>query len=281
MSDELFSIGTAAKLCGVSTRTLRLYADCGLIVPKKIDEETGYRYYDEATLECISIIKYYKQLGFGLNEIKNLIESSVCLEHYDSLLERMKVLKKKQVVIYNSYVASKDWAKLIHEGSMAACQKEPSVNMKYYPADNSYCSLEQSYSYNFRQSCINLAWTQHLEKMDWEITGPIILKFDSWREKIAGKAERATILQECLQALEYPEKMIVYGGFMGLSCYHLGDLEGIEQTYERMREYADSHHYKIHDESYERYVIDYWTTSSTNKFVTEIIIPISSPDMNE
>ncbi|GAB2027675.1 MerR family transcriptional regulator [Lactovum odontotermitis] len=277
---ELFSIGTAAKICGVSTRTLRLYADFGLIVPKRVDEETGYRYYDEATLECISIIKYYKQLGFGLNEIKTLIESSACLEHYDGLLKRMEELKKVQETIHNSYISSRDWAKLIHEGNMVIHQTEINIGLKYYPADSSYCCLEQSYSYNFRKSCINLAWTQYLESQGWEITGPIMLQFESWQEKMDGRAKRATILQQCLQANDYPAKMIIYGGFMALSCYHLGSLENIDQTYQRMIDFAQANHYVIRDESYERYVIDYWTTNSTDKFVTEVILPLASPGMN-
>jgi effector-binding domain-containing protein len=71
--------------------------------------------------------------------------------------------------------------------------------------------------------------------------------------------------------------MVTLDGIMGLSSYHLGPLEEINQTYNRMLEYSQAHHYKIGEESYERYVVDYWVTNLPEKFVTEVIIPIVSP----
>ena len=51
------------KICKVSTKTLRYYAEIGLILPGEINPENGYRYYSIAQLETMLLIirlKSYK-----------------------------------------------------------------------------------------------------------------------------------------------------------------------------------------------------------------------------
>ena len=36
-----------AKLTGVSVRTLHFYDEIGLLKPSSVDEQNGYRFYDE------------------------------------------------------------------------------------------------------------------------------------------------------------------------------------------------------------------------------------------
>ena len=44
-------INEFAKLTGVSVRTLHYYDEIGLLKPAEVDEWTGYRFYDENSLE--------------------------------------------------------------------------------------------------------------------------------------------------------------------------------------------------------------------------------------
>ena len=39
-----------AKLTGVSVRTLHFYDEIGLLKPSSVDEQNGYRFYDEKAL---------------------------------------------------------------------------------------------------------------------------------------------------------------------------------------------------------------------------------------
>ncbi|MGN0704742.1 MAG: MerR family transcriptional regulator, partial [Lentihominibacter sp.] len=40
-----YSIGEVHQMTGFSVPALRYYADMGIIVPEKVDTQTGYRYY--------------------------------------------------------------------------------------------------------------------------------------------------------------------------------------------------------------------------------------------
>lgn len=71
----LISIGQFSKICSVSIKTLRYYDSLGILKPARVDEFTGYRYYDEAQLETMIFINRLKRYGFSLADIKRLISS--------------------------------------------------------------------------------------------------------------------------------------------------------------------------------------------------------------
>ncbi|MDT2704299.1 MerR family transcriptional regulator [Enterococcus dongliensis] len=72
---KLLSIGEAADICHVSRKTLRFYEELGLLVPDYVSPQNNYRYYSEETVMLIPILKYYKQMGFRLQEIGVSIKS--------------------------------------------------------------------------------------------------------------------------------------------------------------------------------------------------------------
>jgi DNA-binding transcriptional MerR regulator len=45
MQDGLLTIGRFARLCRLSVKQLRHYDDLGLLVPRRVDADSGYRYY--------------------------------------------------------------------------------------------------------------------------------------------------------------------------------------------------------------------------------------------
>ena len=62
----MLSIGEFSNICQVSTKTLRYYAEIGLILPDEINPENGYRYYSIEQLKrmlFINRLKSYKRLG--------------------------------------------------------------------------------------------------------------------------------------------------------------------------------------------------------------------------
>lgn len=66
-----YSIGQVAKIIGMPAKTIRFYEEQGVI--KSADrEENGYRYFSEENLEEIRLIKYARDLGLPLAEIKKL-----------------------------------------------------------------------------------------------------------------------------------------------------------------------------------------------------------------
>ena len=283
VADKLFSIGQAASVSGVSTKTLRYYESLGLIMPKKVSDDNGYRYYDRETLLLISVIKYYRQIGLDLKRIKELISEDSCFNHYYFLEQRKDEIKAEREKLLVSMASVDDWMQLIIEGELCLknqalsypSKKKSSVSLKYHAEEKHFCQIKQSFSYNFKESIINLEWIKYLEENQLEVTGPVILKYDSYSEKMKGTINFATIMQHC-----FPEEhcFSTFGGFLALSAYHIGPLETISDTYQQIISYAEENGISLQEETYERHVIDYWVTQREEEFVTEVIIPVIKKD---
>jgi len=73
----MFKIGDLSKMVNISVKAIRFYEEEGLIHPVEVDRWTGYRYYDESSVEKISEIIYLKNLGFTLKEIASFNDESI------------------------------------------------------------------------------------------------------------------------------------------------------------------------------------------------------------
>lgn len=62
------TISQVAELTGISTRTLQYYDEIGLLKPSGLTQ-SGYRIYDDETLQKLQQILFFKELGFKLKEI--------------------------------------------------------------------------------------------------------------------------------------------------------------------------------------------------------------------
>jgi DNA-binding transcriptional MerR regulator len=61
-----------AELAGISVRTLHHYDEIGLLVPDG-ETEAGYRVYSESNLELLQQILFFRELGFSLKRIKEIV----------------------------------------------------------------------------------------------------------------------------------------------------------------------------------------------------------------
>jgi DNA-binding transcriptional MerR regulator len=68
-----YSVGRVADLSGVTIRTLHHYDEIGLLSPGG-RSDAGYRVYEDADLERLQRILFYRELGFTLKEISTIID---------------------------------------------------------------------------------------------------------------------------------------------------------------------------------------------------------------
>lgn len=62
-----------AKITGVSVRTLHHYDEIGLLLPDQLTE-AGYRLYSDENLATLQQILFFRELGFPLKKIKQLLD---------------------------------------------------------------------------------------------------------------------------------------------------------------------------------------------------------------
>ena len=66
------NIGQAAKLSGLTVKTVRYYANIGLIMPLQ-DNQTGYRSFSEYDVAKLQFIGKARRFDFSINECRELL----------------------------------------------------------------------------------------------------------------------------------------------------------------------------------------------------------------
>ena len=74
----MMTVNEVSKLTGVSIRTLQYYDTIGLLKPIEYTE-SGYRLYDDTSLERLQQILLFKELEFPLKEIKKY--GKICIRN--------------------------------------------------------------------------------------------------------------------------------------------------------------------------------------------------------
>ncbi|MFD1317456.1 MerR family transcriptional regulator [Loigolactobacillus zhaoyuanensis] len=273
---EMYTVGEVSKICHISKKTLRFYDQEGIISPDYVSAKNNYRYYGKDTLSSIAIIKYYKQMGFKLCEMKNINSKSSFYYHEKNFRSKIEELQAEERRIHDKLIELSDWYDLLHEAQTVSEEYNDAVSIKYL-TDEPYCCLTQDFHYDYMDSILNIPWVNHLEDNDQAITGPVILKFPSYIEKPAKTSQTAMIMQKSVYPKESAVSKINFGGIFA-SIYHVGDFNEIATSYQKIALWAAENSYICGPECYERYVVDYWTTKNSQKFVTEILIPIKKSD---
>ncbi|HBL06341.1 MAG TPA: MerR family transcriptional regulator [Clostridium sp.] len=272
MGEELYSIGKVEEICKITKKALRYYDKMGILSPDKVADESGYRYYSKKNLLSVPVIKYYKQSGFKLEEMRAFLQGTTYDFFDKSFRTKIDELRELEKEINLKIRSVRDWHALIVEAQMVIENNVCDVSIKYIDERN-LIFLTQNFNYDYMECILNIEFNNYIDSINNAITGPVIICFPSFEDKINGKCSKMKIMQETILKCK-DEESIEFGGWLAASCYHIGTHETINETYKKIKEWAKEHDYICSEESYERYVTDYWTTKNTDKFVTEILIKI-------
>jgi DNA-binding transcriptional MerR regulator len=87
---KLYKINELASILSITPETIRHYERKGLISPKKSDVN-GYRYYDVWDFLLLYRVRAYREYGFALKDIIDIIHD----ESYESLIEQLDIREKE------------------------------------------------------------------------------------------------------------------------------------------------------------------------------------------
>ncbi|MGC4876344.1 MerR family transcriptional regulator [Micromonospora sp. DT43] len=107
-----YTVGQVAKVARVTVRTLHHYDEIGLLSPSG-RTSAGYRRYDDADLQRLQLVLYYRELGFPLEEIAAIIDDPAAdpaahlRRQHELLTGRLKRLQEMVEAIEFAMEASK------------------------------------------------------------------------------------------------------------------------------------------------------------------------------
>ncbi|HEV7807801.1 MAG TPA: MerR family transcriptional regulator [Solirubrobacteraceae bacterium] len=96
------TIGELARRSGVAVRTLRFYADRGLVTPAA-RTDAGYRLYDPGAVAQVALVRTLRDLGVGLPTIRRVLDreldlAGVAAAHACALDAQIRVLRLSRSV---------------------------------------------------------------------------------------------------------------------------------------------------------------------------------------
>lgn len=166
-----------AKLTGVSVRTLHFYDEIGLLKPSSVDEQNGYRFYDEDSLTLMQEILFYRELDFPLKEIR-MILSSPDYDKQNALNEQKHLLTLKKERL----------ERLI--SALAGAMKGETVPMKVF--DNSEFEVKrEEYAKEAREKWGNTAAYKESAEKTAEYSA------DKWKQVNSAMDERIAEFADC------------------------------------------------------------------------------------
>ena len=91
-----YTTGEAAKLCGVTVRTVQYYDTRGILVPSELSEG-GRRLYSEEDLKRLRVICFLRELDLSINTIDQLLREEHPEKVIDLLLQQQETLLTEEI----------------------------------------------------------------------------------------------------------------------------------------------------------------------------------------
>lgn len=268
---KLFQIGDVAKLFHLSVSSLRHYENIGLLTPEQIDPDTGYRYYSPRQFEALNTIRYLRALDMPLAEIADFLQNKDVDKIEEKLRQQKAVVMEKQRELqrierkidnrlrqlYDAQHSQLDVVRLTQSPPCRMVWMEDSLHLKnFFDMELPIRRLER----------IQAETAIFLGKVGVSIS-PEHLKAGRF-----GQYDGIFLLLDDVDEFEgeisyRPETPCVSIRFRG------SHPEAPEQ-YRKLLAYLKAHHLEVADFSREVTMIDYGITRDTEKFVTEIRIPV-------
>jgi DNA-binding transcriptional MerR regulator len=116
---EAVHIGETAKRAGVSVDTIRFYQKLGLI--KSADRSaSGYRLFDGGQIRDLTFVRRAQELGFSLNEIKELL----ALRQRHHACSEVQYMLKRKLADVRAKIKSLARLEAELEGAFRNCNRE-------------------------------------------------------------------------------------------------------------------------------------------------------------
>ena len=265
-ADHLYRIGLFAQMNRITVKALRFYEEQGLLLPAKIDEESGYRYYTMSQMETLHRILALKEAGFTIEDMKHLNASGD---------ERGFLLRKKKALLEKIAELTLQLSKI--DGYLMAGGNSLSAPVMVKTIPETVCAVMRrridSYDalfdimpemggYMEDAGCVcalpEYCFTQYLEP-GFQEAQILVEVCEAVTEK---KADRG-----CLRFRTIPE-------IRAACIYHKGSYRDFPKTYEVILRYIEENGYEICGNIRESYIDGVWNKDSEDEWLSEIQIPV-------
>lgn len=270
----MLSIGEFSNICKVSTKTLRYYAEIGLILPDEINPENGYRYYSVEQLETMLFINRLKSYNFSLEEIKAVLEADELQEEKlcQELTRKKKEMERQVTEFQKTLNQLNDDISVLKQGKSIMSYLE-NIDVQLVEVPKMYLlsirkMLNESEIAEEYGNCFHKIFRKIADDNLTVPAPPMVLFHSDDFSPFGLDIEFAVPVKEYITGTRdfHPGlclKTVVHGSYSGLSS-----------VYTKQREWAEKEGYENNNALYEVYVTDPSQTADESGLITEVYYPV-------
>lgn len=270
----MLSIGEFSKICKVSAKTLRYYAEIGLLAPNKINSENGYRYYSIEQLKTMLFISRLKEYSFSLEEIKSIINLGELSDEviYPALLRKKEEIEKKIYENNNVLQQLNNDMEIIRQGkSIMTYLEEIEIQLVDVPLMRllSIRKMVQEYDYPMEYSKCYEKLFRKIAVEHLTMTAPPMVLFHS--------AEFSPLGLDTEFAIPVKEYVTGTSDFHPKLCLKTtvkGMYSNLPSVYAKHMEWIEKEGYEYSGALYEVYVNEPNSVNDKSDLITEVYSPI-------
>ena len=265
----MLTIGEFSKLSRVSAKTLRYYDQIGLLKPKFVSGENGYRFYEASQLRDMLLISRLKQYLFSLPEI-----AAVLAKRDDNYLASL-IREKRSLLL--SQIYDQERVLLQMERDIEKIERcENIMELKYqiktvdFKPRNIY-SIRQMMSMNDFGEIFGKLYSG-LGKNRYTPAGPCLSLYhdeENFNREHSDVEVGVVVTEESGEGIRRIDP--------GFCCYaaHIGPYDDFTACYTALAEWIEREGYTISGEPIEVYVKGCEAGVKPEEYVTEIYFPIT------
>ena len=263
-----YQIGDFSRISRLSIKTLRYYHECGILTPSSINEQSGYRSYNEASLERARVIEELRTLEFSIKEIKEILDNCTDDSEIIAYMNRKSGEIGQKIAKYEEVQQRIDiFLKNEEELKMKkVSDKVPEVAVK--KVDD---LLIASLRYKGRYNEIGKAFGSLMRSCGRYYNGvPFALYYDPEFKEVDADIEACVPVKKEVNTGEIKSRTLKGG--RAVTAIHYGPYETIGDTYKAVIDYMNKNQLKSRIPSREIYLKGPGMIfpRSPKKFVTEI-----------
>lgn len=266
----MLKIGDFSKMSKVTIKALRYYEREKILIPKYVDKENGYRYYESSQLLEISRIIYYKQIGLTIDEIKQII---VHKKPINAIIETKKIEIENSILQYNNMLSKINY--LLEEKMMENEIFEkviPSYYVYYKEGILKDYSEASSFIYTSGAECLELNPTIKCVKPDYCYVNYLDGEYKDKNIKIRYaqaviKEDYSFVENDSIKFTQIPEVKCI-------CIYHKGAYDSLGESYAKIMKYIEDNNLIINEFPRECYIDGIWNKENVEEWLTEIQVPI-------
>lgn len=268
---NLFPIGEVSKLFHISVSSLRHYENIGLLTPEYVSPDSGYRYYGTEQFEILNTIRYLRALDMPLSEIEDFLKNKdiECIEE--------KLRQQKQTVLKKQMELKRIEKKIDHRLSWLLDAKDTPLDAVSMIKLSPCRIVWADDTLQIGGSADMEAPIRKLDQSDAEAVvflGKVGLGISAEHLRRGETAQYDGIFLILDKEDIYTGETLEFPETLGVRMRFRGSHAEAHTKYKKLLEYIEKHKMRITGFSREITLIDYGITNDTEKFVTEICIPV-------